>query len=126
MTNEQLLPKANRRRGLGWLALDAGMAVVAVWAAFHTERLQPSAFAAFALGTALLLLPLSLSFFRKRERRCPECSMEMPLRPDYILGTTRYRCLYDCHCCHITWDSGEVRDKSKSNGDCPEPGNQAG
>ena len=124
MTNEQPLPKVNRRRGLSWIALDVGMAVVAVWAAFHTERLRPSAFAAFALGTALLLLPLSLSFFRKRERRCPECSMEMSLRPDYIPGTTRYRCLYDCHCCHITWDSGEVREKSGD--DRPESRHQAG
>ena len=124
MTHEQPLPKLRGKRGIGWIALDVCMSIVAVWAAFHTERLQPSAFAAFALGVALLLLPLSLSFFRKRERRCPECSLEMSMRPDFIPGTTRYRCLYDCPCCHITWDSGEVGDKG--GGNCREPGSQVG
>jgi len=109
---------------VGWIALDVCMSIVAVWAAFHTERLQPSLLAAFALGIALLLLPLSLSFINRRERRCPECSLEMSMRPDFIPGTSRYRRLYDCPCCHITWDSGEVGDKG--GGDCREPENQIG
>jgi hypothetical protein len=124
MTHEQPLPKVRSKRGIGWIVLDVCMCLVAVWAAFHTERLQPSTLAAFALGAALLLLPLSLSFLRKRERRCPECSLEMSMRPDYIPGTTRYRCLYDCPCCHITWDSGEIVDKGGVS--CREPGNQTG
>ena len=124
MTHELPLPKVRRQGGIGWIGLDVCMCIVAVWAAFHTDTLQLSTLAAFALGVALLILPLSLSYFRKRERRCPECSLEMSMRPDFIPGTTRYRCLYDCHCCHVTWDSGEVGDKG--GGSCRETGNQAG
>ncbi len=45
-------------------------------------------------------------------RRCPECGEMLTFRREPIGTTTRYRWLFDCPHCRITWDTGAVGDDS--------------
>jgi hypothetical protein len=46
-----------------------------------------------------------------RLRRCPQCGGRLVYRMEPLTQSgLRYRCLYDCPTCHLTWDNGESGD----------------
>ena len=67
-----------------------------------------------AIGAAsfcfLILYPILVGAWFTLRRRCPECFTTLRFRQEFIGGTTRYRCLYDCPRCNTTWDAGERGD----------------
>ena len=109
MRTERRLPKMHLKAGIRWIALELGCILLAVFfGTVHELHWLFGILAAFfAFGAILLPFALLILWHKKR---CPECSTPLVFRRDAIPGSFRYRCLYDCPQCEITWDTGLVGD----------------
>ncbi len=109
MTQERPLPKMPLKRALAFVALELGCIVLAVaFGVLHASHWLFGLLAA-VFGFAVILVPAVLAIALHR-KHCPECGTVLIFRQDFIPDTYRYRCLYDCPKCHVTWDTGLIGD----------------
>ena len=103
MTIERPLPPIAFKR-VALIVVPTGLvAVLLVWLAWR--------YGADAWPALLLVGPIVVGYFYAYRRRCPECGCRLAFRREFI-DRTRYRGLYDCSHCQITWDSGLIGDES--------------
>ena len=103
MTPERPLPPISFKRGALVVVPTVLVAVFLVWLGWR--------YGADAWPALLLVVPIVAAYFYAYRRRCPECGGRLDFRRVFI-DRTRYRCLYDCPHCQITWDSGLIGDES--------------
>jgi hypothetical protein len=103
MTPERPLPPVSFKSGVLIIVPTVLAAVLLVWLAWR--------YGTDAWPGLLLLIPIVAGYFYTYRRRCPECGGRLAFRYEFI-DRTRYRCLYDCSHCQITWDSGQIGGKS--------------
>ncbi len=109
---ERPLPRIPARTAapLVAVALIAPVALALLAVAYHSRLLI-----IISILVPLAILSASIYFYFYR-RRCPQCGGLLSFRREPIAPTTRFRWLFDCPRCRISWDTGVVGDDSPGAG----------
>jgi hypothetical protein len=99
------------KRAAGYVAIELGCIVLGVTFGTLNDKHWIFGVVSGVFGFGVILFPAVLAFVLHR-KPCPECGAALTFRRDFLPDAFRFRCLYDCPRCHITWDTGLIDDTS--------------